>query len=262
MKKAILVACAFVMMCATLSAVPLRVVWADGKVERQKGSAWIAVSIGDQIDSADTVRLAAGASVEITDGKRKVAMTAAGLYRLDDILKRGAEIARKKIGTLDKLGKLVDPKASASTTAVAAVRGSKAVNDVDGITWMEDEVDFDAVMSEGRALVRLGEFAAAAEKFDEAVLASEGEKKAEASYAEAWALAAADKSGQAIKLLRGMVSSGAWEGPRILLLSQLDIETGASAEAETLLVGAINAKLFKGDDLDLAKALLADAKAK
>jgi len=262
MKKLILAALASMVLCATLSAVPLRVSWADGKVERQKGSAWIAVGIGDQIDSADTVRLAAGSSVEITDGKRKVAMTAPGIYKLDDILKRGAEMARKKIGALDKLGKLVDPKASASTTAVAAVRGSAMEPGQDGVTWMEDELDFDAVMGEGRALVRLGEFAAAAAKFDEAVLASEGEKKAEATYAEAWALAADDRTGQAVKLLRGMASSGAWEGPRVLLLSQLGLETGASAEAESLLSSAINAKLFKGEDLELAKSMLADAKAK
>jgi len=260
-RKAIVVAIASLVFCSALAAVPLRVSWADGKVERQKGSAWAAVGIGDQVDSSDTLRLSTGASVEITDGKRKVSLTAAGKYKLDELLKQGSEIARRKIGALDKLGKLVDPKASASSAAVAAVRGAPADPGQGGVTWMVDEVDVAAVMDEARALVRQGEFSAAAAKFDEAVLAAEGERKAEATYAEAWALAADDRTGQAVKLLRGMASGGSWEGPRILLLSRLDIDTGSAAEAAALLKSGIDKKLFSGEDLELAKSMLAETSA-
>jgi hypothetical protein len=261
MKKALAAVLASLFLAASLSAVPLRVTWADGKVERQKGVAWASVGIGDQVDSSDTIRLSAGASVEITDGKRKVALTAAGMYKLDSLLKQGSEVARKKIGALEKLGKLVDPKASAASSAVAAVRGGDA-RATDDVTWMVDEVDVAAVMEEGRALVREGDFFAAAAKFDEAVLAAEGEKKAEASYAEAWALAADDRTGQAVKLLRLMADGGRWEGPRRLLLARLDLDTGSALEASTLLKAGIDSKLFSGDDLELAKAMLAEAPAK
>jgi hypothetical protein len=260
MKKALAAALCSLVLAASLSAVPLRVTWADGKVERQKGAAWAPVGIGDQVDSSDTLRLASGASVEITDGKRKVALTAAGAYKLDTLLKQGSEVARKKIAALDKLGKLVDPKASASSSAVAAVRGE--ARGTDDVTWMVDEVDVAEVMEEGRALVRDGDFSAAAAKFDEAALAAEGERKAEASYAEAWALAADDRTGQAVKLLRLMGEAGAWEGPRKLLLARLDLDTGSGKEATDLLKAGIEATLFSGDDLDLAKAMLAEAPAK
>lgn len=260
MKKTLVIATLAVLCSAITFGLPMRVSWADGKVERQKGSTWVVVGIGDQVDSTDTIRLSAGSSIEITDGKRKVAMTAAGVYKIDVLLAQGAELARKKNTTLDKLGKLVDPKASTAASTVAAVRGTAASDDA--VTWMEDEVNVDEVMAEGRALVRLGEFAAAAVKFDEAVLAAEGEQKAEAAYAEAWALAADDRPGQAVKLLRSITGAGKWEGPRILLLAQLDIQTGAKAEAESILTSGMNAKLFSGDDLELAKALLAEAKQK
>jgi hypothetical protein len=260
MKKAVLLTGAALLWCIAAAALPMQVSWADGKVERQQGSSWVLVGIGDQVDSSDTIRLSAGSSVEISDGKRKVAMTAAGVYKIDVLLAQGAEIARKKNATLDKLGKLVDPKASTAASTVAAVRGAAASDS--GVTWMDDEVNVDEVMAEGRALVRLGEFAAAAVKFDEAVLAAEGERKAEAAYAEAWALAADDRPGQAVKLLRGITAAGKWEGPRILLLAQLDLQTGAKAEAETILTSGMNAKLFSGDDLELAKTLLAEAKLK
>jgi hypothetical protein len=261
MKKALAAAVSSLLLAAALYAVPLRVAWVDGKVERQKGAAWASVGIGDQVDSSDTIRLSAGASVEITDGKRKVALTAAGAYKLDTLLKQGSEVARKKVGALDKLGKLVDPKASAASSAVAAVRGGEA-RGADDVTWMVDEVDVAAVMEEGRALVREGDFSAAAAKFDEAVLAAEGEQKAEASYAEAWALAADERTGQAVKLLRSIGGAGRWEAPRILLLARLDLDSGSAQEAATLLKAGVDAKLFSGEDLELAKAMLAETPAK
>ena len=246
----------------SLSAVPLTVAWADGKVDLQKGSAWAAVKIGDKLDSSATLRLAAGASVELTDGKRKVALTSAGTYALDSLLKQGAASAKSKTGVLDKLGKLVDPKATTGSATVAAVRGAAVEPAKDSVSWMSDSVDIGAVMDEGRKLVRDGDFAAAAVKFDEAVNAAEGDEKESASYAEAWALAADDSSARAVKLLRGMSASGIWAGPRALLLARLDIDSGAKAEAKAVLNAASAAKLFVGDDVDLAKSLLAEASAK
>jgi hypothetical protein len=259
-KKVMIVLALAVFAAVSLIAVPLTVTWADGKVDMQKGSSWTAVNLGDKIDSGATVRLGAGATLEVSDGKRKVALSAAGTYVLDAILKQGAEAASKKNGALDKLGKLVDPKANTGATTVAAVRG--AAQGTDSVTWMSDTVDVAATMDEGRKLVRDGDFANAALKFEEAVVAAEGDEKDSASYAEAWAYAAGDSSARAIKILRGMPATGAWAGPRALLLAQLDILSGAKTEAKAILDAANKAKLFSGDDAVLASSLLADAAAK
>ena len=260
-RLAVAVLSAFVAVLS-LNAVPLTVSWADGKVDLQKGSAWAVVNMGDKLDSSATLRLAAGASVELSDGKRKIAITAAGTYLVDNLLKQGAQASKTRAGALDKLGKLVDPKASTGTSTVAAVRGAAVEPAKDSVTWMSDSVDVTAVMEEGRKLVRDGDFAAAALKFDEAVKAAEGDEKEAASYAKAWALAAADSSARAVKVLRGMANTGIWAGPRALLLARLDIDSGAKAEAKTVLAAASAAKLFVGDDVDLAKSMLAEASAK
>ncbi len=259
MKRLTIVILSVCVTVLSLSAVPLSVSWTDGKVDMQKGSSWLAVNLGDKIDSAATLRLESGASVELTDGKSKVSLTAAGTYVLDTLLKQGAAASKNKAGALDKLGKLVDPKASTNASAVAAVRGAAIEPAKDSVTWMSDSVDVSAVMDEGRKLVRDGDFSAAAAKFDEAVVAAEGDEKDSATYAEAWSLAADDSNAKAVKLLRGMPSSGTWAGPRALLLARLDIDSGAKAEAKAVLEAGSAAKLFAGDDVDLADSMLAEA---
>ena len=226
MKRLIIVILSVLVTVLTLSAVPLSVTWADGKVDVKKGSSWVAVNMGDKVDSASTIRLGAGASVEFSDGKRKVSLTASGAYLLNSLLKQGA-LASKDTGALDKLGKLVDPKASTGTSTVAAVRGAAIEPAGNSVTWMSDTVDVSAVMDEGRKLVRDGDFAGAAAKFDEAVVAADGDEKDSATYAEAWSLAADGSTAKAVKLLRGMPSAGTSAGPRALLLARLDIDSEA-----------------------------------
>jgi hypothetical protein len=245
-----------------LCAVPLTVSWADGKVDFKKGSSWLTVNMGDQIDSASTLRLGKDASVELSDGKRTMSLTAAGIYVLDSLLKQGAIAARKDLSALNKLGKLVDPKASVGSSAVAAVRGEAIETDKDTVTWQSDSVDAAAVMEEGRQLVREGDFADAALKFEEAASAAEGDDKGSAQYAEAWALAAADSSARAVKILRVMSATGSLAGPRALLLARLDIDSGSKAEAKSVIDAGMAEKLFEGDDIDLARSLLEEASAK
>jgi hypothetical protein len=246
----------------TVSAVPLTVSWADGRVDLKKGSSWATVGMGDKIDSSATLRLGKGASVELSDGKRKVSLTAEGTYALEPLLKQGADASKRNAVALTKLGKLVDPKATVGSSTVAAVRGAAIEPAKDAVTWQSDTVDVAAVMEEGRQLVRDGEFSDAALKFDEAASAAEGDEKASAQYAEAWALAADDSSARAVKILRVMPQAGNWAAPRALLLARLDIDSGAKDEAKSLIEGGLAAKLFAGDDIDLAKSLLAEASAK
>jgi hypothetical protein len=243
-----------------LYAVPLTVSWADGKVELKNGTAWTSVSMGDQIDSSATLRLSKGATIELTDGKRKVSLTAEGSYVVDNLLKRGAVASKQNQGALNKLGKLVDPQASVGSTTVAAVRGAAIEPTKDSTAWQSD-VDVGAIMDEGRQLVRAGDYVAASLKFGEAVDVAEGVEKDSAMYSQAWALAAADSQAKAVKILRAMPASGNWAGPRALLLARLDIDSGANAEAKSVLESGISAKLFVGEEVELAKSLLSEASA-
>ena len=249
-------------LCAalSLSAAPLTVSWADGKVELKNGAAWNAVGMGDQIDSSATIRLAKGASVELSDGKRKVSLTAEGTYVVDNLLKKGAVASKQNEGALNKLGKLVDPQASVGSTTVAAVRGAAIEPAKESTAWQSD-VDVSAIMDEGRQLVRSGDYDKAAAKFGEAVDAADGVDKDAAMYSQSWALAAGDNQARAVKILRAMPVTGNWAGPRALLLARLDIDSGANAEARSVVQSGLDAKLFVGDEVDFAKSLIDEASA-
>jgi hypothetical protein len=244
-----------------LYAAPLTVSWADGKVDLKKGSAWAAVSVGDKVDSSSTIRLGKDSTVELSDGQRKVSITAEGSYLLDSLLKKGAVATKKSTAAMDKLGKLVDPQASVSTTSVAAVRGAAVEPSSESVEWQSDTADLGTLMEEGRRLVRNGDYAGAARRFNEAVGIAEGVDKDEALYSEAWALAADDSQARAVNILRGMPASGNWAGPKALLLARLDIDSDNKAEAKTLLQSGLSGKIFVGDEVDLAKSLLEEASA-
>jgi hypothetical protein len=244
----------------SIYAIPMTVSWADGKVDLKNGDAWTAVNMGDQIDSASTIRLGKGASVELSDGKRKVALTAEGTYLVDNLVKKGAVASKQNSGAMSKLGKLVDPQASVGSTTVAAVRGAAIEPTKDTTAWQSD-VDVPTIMEEGRQLMRAGDYAAAALKFGEAVDVADGVEKDSAMYSQAWAFASGDSQVKAVKILRSMPASGNWAGPRALLLARLDIDSGASAEAKSVLEAGLSSKIFAGDEVDLAKSLVTEASA-
>ena len=262
MKRALVVAVAvFFAATFSLAAVPMTVSWADGKVDLKKGSSWTAIGVGDTIDSAATLRLAKGATVELTDGKRKVSLTSEGTYVVDSVLKKGAMASKQSTMAFDKLGKLVDPQASVSSSSVAAVRGAVVEPSKESVDWQSDTADLPAVMEEGRKLVRSGDYANAALRFKEAAGLAEGVDKDSAQYSEAWALAADGSQAQAVAILRGMPATGNWAGPRALLLARLDIDSGADAEARSVVQSGLDAKLFVGDEVELAKSLIDEASA-
>jgi hypothetical protein len=244
---------------AGLYALPLTVSWADGKVELKKGALWTAVNVGDRVDSASTIRLGKSSAVELSDGKRKLSLTAEGNYVLDSLLKKGAVASKQSVAAMDKLGKLVDPQATVDTTAVAAVRGAAVEPSEGKVEWQSDTADLPLLMEEGRRLVRAGDFATAALRFSDAAGIAEGQDKDAAMYSEAWALAADDSRARAVNILRAMPSSGNWAGPRALLLARLDIDSGAKAEAKTVIQTGMAGKIFTGDEVDLAKTLLDEA---
>ncbi|MGO8694984.1 MAG: tetratricopeptide repeat protein [Rectinemataceae bacterium] len=242
-----------------LGATPLTVSWIDGRVEKKNGSNWVDLNMGDRLDSASTVRLGPGATAEFVAGERRISLTASGVFVLDSLLKRGTEGAERRSGMLDKLAALVDPTARTTDTTVAGVRGNLIGDQSSGdMTWESDNADVDAIMTSAQQLVRDKHYAEAAEKFGEAAAAADGDKKDNATYGQAWALAANGQTAESVKILRGMSSSGVWAGPRALLLARLDIDSGAPAEARSLLQSALDGEALAGDDIQLAKGMIAE----
>jgi hypothetical protein len=259
--KKFLLALTMLLLAFAVFAVPLTASWIEGKVERGSGSAWKIVSIGDTVDSSMSVRLAAGALAEFTLGSRRIALSAPGVYSLDALVKAGSEQTKKRSATMGKLGKLVDPKAAETATAVAGVRG--AAQGEDETMWMTEAEGPEALAEEARSFARESRFADAAALFGQAAGLSSGEEKAGYAYARAWSLAAGGSNIEAIKALRAIApaTAGAWAGQRALLLARLDIDSGAFAEARDILTSTIAAGKLKGEDLELANGMLEETKA-
>lgn len=259
MKRSVLLVLFIALAIASLSAVPITASWIDGKVERQVGSTWVVLSLGDKLDSGDTIRLAPDASAEFLGGKQKVALSAAGVFPLEGLFKGGADATKKRTGAVNTLARFVDPTRAPNSTAVGGVRGAAVEPEATALTWATESEDVRPILEDARALARDGKYTEAALRFQDAIAIASGDEKDAAVYGKAWALAADGSTLQAVKALRSMPSSGPWAGPRAILLARLDLETGAKDEAKTLLSSAIDARMLAGDDLVLAKSMLDEA---
>ena len=244
-----------------LYAVPMTVTWADGEVDNKDGAAWSHVAVGDVVDSASTIRIGAGGIIELSDGRRKVAIAAEGDYVPDALLRKGAAETREGRPAADKLGRLLDPRSSVRSSAVAAVRGEAVEPAVAGVDWLSEGDSPSGLMEEGSRLARDGDFVAAAAKFEAAAGVALGDDKDGALYSEAWSLAACENLAHAVAVLRSMPPDGSWAGPRALLLARLDIDCGAKAEALETLQSGTEAGLFVGDEVELARSLMDEASA-
>ena len=276
----------FVFMAATAAfASNLTATWIEGTVERKQGPSWTAIKLGDIVKSSDVVRLADSSTAEFSDGRQKVTLTAAGTFSLSAMLRAGASQDKRKASLLDRLARILSPDRKPTQDAVGGVRG--AAKDESGATpWVDGDGEADAVSAatgdsgedpaaEAAALaaknagiisaawdfVKAKDYRKAAEQFGSVVATAQGGMKVEALYGQAWSLEASGSTISAIKLLRSMPSEGAWAGPRVLLLARLDLGTGAYAEARSLLEAAMGSSLFSGEDLELATAMLKEAKA-
>jgi len=275
-----------VFMAATAAfASNLTATWIEGTVEKKQGSSWAAIKLGDIVKSSDVVRLQESSTAEFSDGRQKVTLTAAGTFSLSAMLRAGASQDKRKASLLDRLASILSPDRKPSQGAVGGVRGT-AQAETGATPWDNGEGEADAVsaatgdsgedpaaeaaalatknagiISAAWELVKAKDYRRAADEFGSAVATAQGDMKGEALYGQAWALEASGSTIPAIKILRSMASEGVWAGPRALLLARLDLGTGAYAEARTLLEAAIGAGLFTGEDLELAKAMLKEAKA-
>jgi len=250
----------FLLFSAALFALPLTASWIEGKVERNAGSGWKTVAIGDKVDSSEQVRLSAGALAEFSTGTRHISLSAPGVYSLDALVKAGGDQAKKRSTAMGKLGKLVDPKAAESATAVAGVRG--AAQGETETMWMTEAEGAEALAEEARAFARESRFVDAAGLFGQAASVATGEEKDGYLYAEAWSYAAGGATIEAIRALRAFAPApGSWSTQRDLLLARLDIDTGAEAGAKTLLTVLLSGGKLSAEELELANGMMDELKA-
>ncbi len=130
--------------CAFLAAAQqvVQVDWVEGTVERMVGSAWRAVDIGDSFGTDTTLRLAKGASAELSSGSVHVRLLAPGTYKLADAFAKakGGSPASDTAAKIAKLAGKGDYNLVTATTA--GVRGDlQATPPPSSIQWDEGKED-------------------------------------------------------------------------------------------------------------------------
>lgn len=129
--------------CAVLAAAQqvVQVDWVEGTVERMVGSAWRAVDIGDSFGTDATLRLAKGASAELTSGGVHVRLLAPGTYKLADAFARakGGSPASDTAAKIAKLAGKGDYNLVTSTTAGVRGEAQGQAPDPTKMTWDEGQ---------------------------------------------------------------------------------------------------------------------------
>jgi hypothetical protein len=246
---------------ASAVAAPVTVSFVDGSAQVQSGSTWKALDFDMKFDSALSVKLGAGAVLEIkAQNGSSVTIAAPGTYVVESLFKPRAEQSAVAAiaGKLEKLS-----KGGQVGTTVAGVRGSEAVN-TKGMMWAGGTIEADEAFSSAEEASKAGDHAGAWKLFMESMTlyidASDATGAARAAYSASLAALASGSGAKALSSLRAASpeDAGALRGSYALALATLSARYGATGDARKLLETAIPAGWF--DDpatLDDAKSLLA-----
>jgi hypothetical protein len=246
----------------SLSAAPVNVVFVDGTVQVQSGSTWKNLDLDDKFDSALSVKLAAGALLEIQaqGGASSVTIAAPGVYKVDTLFKPRTEpsAVATVAGKLEKLA-----KGGRQDSTVAGVRGSEAVVGK-GTMWVGDTREADETFESADKASKQADHIQAWKLYMKSlelyIEASDPTGAAWAAYSASLEALASNSGAKALSSLRAASpeDAGALRGSYALALATLSARYGAMDDAKTLLNKAINAGWF--DDptsLADAKSLLA-----
>lgn len=241
---------------------PLKVSWTEGTVQIKSGSSWKNLDAGASIDSSSIIQLMAESFIEFTYPGGKLALSAEGVYSLDKILANANRQQQERSTVLSKVGKLVANKAPLSTI-VAGVRGSEqdSTSNIDWIVDDENSQSKNDIAAEAYAQLQKGAYLQAAGAFAKLVPYAPQDAKTEYLYAQAWCLASANDLVGSIKLLRTMPDVGPFAIERALLLSRLNLDTGAVSEAIQVLESLRLSSELESDNLLLVQDMLNEAKA-
>lgn len=249
------------LVAAAAFAAPVVVMFVDGTAQVLSGTAWKNLDFDDKFDSAQSVKLAAGAVLEIKSQSGSIVTIAApGTYVVDSLFKprKEASAIATVAGKLEKLA-----KGGPSDQTVAGVRGSEAVAAKDTM-WAGGTVEADEAAKAAFEAARAGDHAGAYSLYIEAFSlyldASDPTGAARAAYSASLSAIASGSGAKALAALRrsSPEDAGALRGSYALTLATLAARYGAVAESKELLQKAIAAGWF--DDpasLSDAKSLLA-----
>ncbi|MBN2875730.1 MAG: hypothetical protein JXM71_11595 [Spirochaetales bacterium] len=256
MKRFVVFAVVALVLTTTVLAAPVVVDFVDGDAHVLAGGSWKRLDFDDKLDSAQSVKLGAGAILELrSQAGSTVTIAAPGTYLVDSLFKPKTEASAVATvaGKLEKLA-----KGGKQDATVAGVRGSEAVVAKETM-WAGGTIEADEAFAEADVAFKGGDHGSAWSLYMESLElyleASDPTGAARAAYSASLAAIAGGSGAKALASLRAASAedAGALRGSYALALATLSARYGATADAKALLNTAITAGWFD-DPTSLADA--------
>lgn len=235
--KALLILCVFLGGLSWIAtATPgLSVTYVEGPAFISHGTSWNALSIGDSVPLDATVRLDAGASVDLKGTSIDMYLAQKGSYRIHDLLAERQKMGIDSVGVAlsAKLGKLLSAGSSANQSTVGGVRGANESKNNDS-EWLESSTQESVLRATD--LLQAQKYDEAINKLSQALGVATEEELPELHYYLAYAYELKGDTLKAVKEAASAQSGGGdrdqlWAGDYVLLQAKLYLDTFAYAQA-------------------------------
>ena len=183
----------------------------DGIVDVLDGNSWLEVLPGDTLTAEDTVRLEAGAILELSGSRSRFTLSEEGRYNLKDLGKNSVNTSGLGSMISYKLKTMVNSE-QRGQSAVMGVRAAEAEAD-EPLTWMSSESD--EFIKSGKAELEKANYPEALGDFKTALeFALENEEETEADTARfyvGYVYTLMDSAGPALKYLNDVYPDSSQE---------------------------------------------------
>ncbi len=205
--------------------------YVEGAAYLRSGSSWQALAIGDTVSSDASVRLDAGAAMQLKGAGADIYLTQKGTYAVGDLL-----AARQKLGSAGvvqaisaSLVYLLAGRVKNQSTAAGA-RGADESASLDS-EWVESNAQEN--IDQAKDDIQSGDYTAAVGKLTEALDDATGDEVAETHYYLASAYSLNGDTPDAVRQIAGAKPAGgaSWSGDYVLLQAKLYQDTFAFAQA-------------------------------
>lgn len=221
----------FLIVASAMAAPGLRVTYVDGTAYIGSDNSWKRLGIGDSVSTESTVRLDAGASLDIKGLGADLYLMQKGSYRIRDLLAARRKLTSPGIGAAisAKLkGMLKGPTSNQS--AVAGVRGADESRSSDS-DWVEN--GFQESLQKAKDEIRSERYAEAIDTLEAATDAATAEELPELRYNLAYAYSQSGDTPNASRQLFGLspVDGAPWSLDYVLLRAKVDLDANAFDQA-------------------------------
>ena len=218
---------------AAAGAQSMRVVFLEGKAEAGRDSKWADLAVGSAVHPGATVRLPTGSLLRLSGMGSDLTLARPGTYALRDVV--AARYSAFVGGAAGVAGDAARVIAFGASKQQGVVLGAQSADD----DKPSSKPGADDPVEAGREDIRSKQYASAVEKLNKALGSAKGDQAAEIHYCLAYAYTLDGRLPEAWKQADGLAPGSApWAADLTLLRARLLLETGAYAEAISMLVDA------------------------